>query len=293
MQQRVVNYRILIWIRELDRALKTGLKPLLIMFIRPMIQKTQSDSVRLGDNMSKNKLLNCLKLIFVIAIASTLFSCKSQSVNPQSANLEMLDPTLYDQSWLTGKPCGAPCWYGLEPGVSSRDDSISKVKQIPFIDGNTASFSNPTVFPYDDVVGFGYKKPQDSTFVELFFEKGILEEITFPLSYRITFEQAVEKLGTPDGFSVWRNEGDGYGCELQVVWKNKRLVLKYDTGLLPIISFGPNRDLCENLGTQPLPKGLLVQWVEIMFPSEIQSMTQANPTLAYPGGFDPWKGFAK
>ena len=113
--------------------------------------------------MSKSKLSNCLKLIFVIAIASTLSSCKSQSVN-----LETLDPNLYDQSWLTGKPCGAPCWYGLEPGVSSRDDSISKVKQIPFIDGNTASFSNPAVFPYLDEVDFQYKKPQDANFVELF-----------------------------------------------------------------------------------------------------------------------------
>jgi hypothetical protein len=219
--------------------------------------------------------------ICVIATAFVLSSCM-----PQGANLETLDPNLYDLSWLTGKPCDAPCWYGLEPGISSRDDSISKAKKIPFIDGNTASFSNPAVFPYYDEVGFRYKKPQDSKFVELFFEKGILNEITFHLSYRLTFEQAVKKLGTPDDFSVVPNEGDGAGCRLDLMWKNKRLDLQYETGLLPIISFGPNTDLCQDEGKQPLPKGLLVQWVEITTSNEIQSMMQANPPLV-------WMGFVK
>ncbi len=226
----------------------------------------------LGDTMSKNKLSNCIKLIFVTAIASTLFSCRSQSVN-----LETLDPNLFDQSWLTEKPCGAPCWYGLEPGVSSRDDSISKVKQLPFIDENTVS-------PYQDEVGFQYKKPLDSNSVDLFFKKGILDEIIFPLGYRVTFEQAVEKLGSPDGYEIWLTPGGLYfGCRLDVIWENKRLMLEYSTGDISIISFGPNtnRDLCNNTGKQPLPKGLLVDSVYITSPSIIKSMMD----------YFPWKGF--
>ena len=105
--------------------------------------------------MSKSKLSICLKLIFVIAIASTLFSCKSQGVN-----LETLDPNLYDQSWLTGKPCSAPCWYGLEPGISSREDSISKVKQIPFVNGDQEMLP-PSNASWVDEISFPYKKTQD------------------------------------------------------------------------------------------------------------------------------------
>jgi hypothetical protein len=228
--------------------------------------------------MSKNKLSICLKLIFVLAIASTLFSCRSQSVN-----LETLDPNLYDQSWLTGKPCGAPCWYGLEPGVSSLQKSVSTVKQLPFISGEIAALTNSRE------VSFSCGKPQDFDCVYMAFKNDKLEVLDFSPNYQITFEQAVEKLGSPDGFSVHLNSGDVASCELQVIWRNRSLVLQYDTGLLPIISFGSNTnaDLCDDEGKRTLPKGILVQYVKIMLPSEIQSMTQGNPD------FVPWKGFAK
>ncbi len=123
-----------------------GQEPPVCVITRLKIERIKSGAGRvyhsywdlgLGDNMSKSKLSNCLKLIFVIAITSELFSCKSQGVN-----LETLDPNLYDQSWLIGKPCGAPCWYGLEPGVSSREDSIAEVKRFPFIDGNSETFTD-------------------------------------------------------------------------------------------------------------------------------------------------------
>jgi hypothetical protein len=225
--------------------------------------------------MLKDKLSNCIKLIFVIATASTLFSCRSQGVN-----LETLDPNLYDQSWLTEKPCGAPCWYGLEPGVSSREDLISKVKQLSFINGNSAT---------TDSVGtrFLYKKTQSDSVVSMGFENGILEFLAFVPNYQIIFEQAVEKLGSPDGFSVEPMYPDAAGCELQVWWKNKKLVLSYWTGIISIFTFGQslNNKLCGNEGNLPLPKGILIQGVNIFLPSEIESIMRTNP-------FGSWKGFA-
>ncbi len=121
---------------------------------------------------------------------------------------------------------------------------------------------------------------------------GPLEDLYLMLNYQITFEQAVEKLGSPDGFSILPMYPDAAGCRLQVIWKNKRLVLQYQTGVIHIFYFGLRRDLCDNTGNQPLPKGILVQEVEIMLPSEIESMTQVNPTLANPAPFYPWNGFA-
>jgi hypothetical protein len=200
---------------------------------------------------------------------------------PQGVNLETLDPNQYDLSWLTSKPCGAPCWYGLEPGVSSREDSISKVKQLPFIDENTAS-------PYHDEVGFRYKKSQDSNFLDIFFEKGILDEIIFAPSYRITFEQAVDKLGNPDGYEIMPSVGGVFaGCQLDVIWKSKRLMLEYDAGGTSIFSSGSNWDLYYNEGKQPLPRGLLVESVYITSPSIMESVAEAGKP------YYPWKGFAK
>ena len=224
--------------------------------------------------MSKSKLSICLKLILVIAIASTLFSCKSQGVN-----LETLDPNLYDQSWLTGKPCGAPCWYGLEPGVSSREDSISKTKQLPFINGNNGAAL------YPQGASFLCKKPQDLYCVNMTYESGILETLSLVPNYQIAFEQAVEELGNPDGFLVLPIYPETEGCYLQVVWKNKGLELKYEEGVGGIFSF--REDLCEQVLHKDgkLPKNILVQNVEIMLPSKIESIMQ-NDSLK------PWKGFA-
>jgi len=225
--------------------------------------------------MSNNRLPSYVKPLCVIAIALVLSSCM-----PRGANLETLDPNLYDQSWLTGKPCGAPCWYGLEPGVSSRDDAISKIKQLPFIDGNAIS-------TYQKAISFRYKKPRDSNSVNLIFENDVLDEIWFSPSYRITFEQAVEKLENPDGYEIWLTPGGLYaGCRLDVIWENKGLMLEYATGEISIISFGSNRDLCNNFGKQPLPKGLLLDSVNITTPSFIESMIKG-------GDFYSWNGFAK
>jgi hypothetical protein len=224
----------------------------------------------------KSKLPNGFTLILVIAIALVL-----SSSGPQADNLASLDPNLYDLSWLTGKPCGAPCWYGLEPGVSSREDSISKAKQIPFVDGNTAS-------PYYDSVSFHYKKPRDSNSVQLIFKNDILNWIWFSPSYPVTFEQTVEKLGNPDGYEIWLTPGGLYaGCRLDVIWEKKSLMLEYATGDISIISLGPNIDLCGNNGKQPFPKGLLVDTVYIQIPSFIVSLKNGG------AAFNPWHGFVK
>jgi len=70
------------------------------------------------------------------------------------------------------------------------------------------------------------------------FENGILEFLACVPNYQITFEQVVEKLGIPDEFSVEPMYPDAVGCELQVVWKNKRLVLSYGTGIISIFTLG-------------------------------------------------------
>lgn len=215
-----------------------------------------------------------IKSIWVITIALVLFSC-----TPRTLNLEKLDPTLYDQSWLTGKPCGAPCWNGLEPGVSSRLDSITTVKQLPFISGNDVELTQTTG------ASFLCKQPQSFNCVNMDFENDILKDIYFVPNYQITFEQVVEKLGKPDGILVQAMYPDAGGCKLQVVWENKRLVLYYETGIISIFTMGQslNDKLCESEGNLPLPKGILVQRVDILLPSAITALIQEYP-------LQPWKG---
>jgi len=217
-----------------------------------------------------------IKSIWIVAITLVLFSC-----TPRTLNLETLDPNLYDQSWLTGKPCGAPCWYGLEPGISSLQDSNSTVEHLAFINDNSKTIT--------DSFGstFFCKQPQDFYCVHMDFENDVLEAIYFVPNYQITFEQAIEKLGKPDGILVQAMYPDAEGCKLQGVWEYKRLVLYYETGVISMFSINHflADNLCGNMGKLPLPKGILVQRVAILLPRDIASLIQDYSP-------QPWKGFA-
>jgi len=238
--------------------------------------------------MLKNKLPNCINLICVTAIALGLVSCISQSVSPKGANLETLDPNLYDQSWLTGKPCGAPCWYGLEPGISSREDSIKTVQQLPFIGGNGTP-PPPKAGRIDlDFLSFPCKKPLNAydSCVDLIFNNDVLDNINITPNYQITFEQAIEKLGSPDGFFVMPVDPAGGRCILQVLWKNKGLILLKQDSAQGIFSF--REDLCDQIhdNDEKLPKGMFIDSdsVIIVSPSTI-GILQSD--------LQPWAGFAK
>ena len=234
-------------------------------------------SVRLGDAMLKSKcktLPDTLKLIFALAIVLGLSSCKSQG-----DNLETLDPNLYDQSWLTGKPCAAPCWYGLEPGMSSREDSITKVEQLPFIDSSSKRITGLIG------AGFQFKKNQEPGSLTLGFKDDVLDAIYFHPNYQITFDQAVEKLGSPDGFWLRPIAPDAGGCELMVIWKNKRIILWKEESTTGLYLFGG--DLCTQVHDHggKLPRNMLVEQVEIDLPGLIETLMKQD-------SYNPWKGFA-
>jgi hypothetical protein len=42
--------------------------------------------------------------------------------------------SLVDMSMITDQPCAAPCWYGLEPGRSTREQVLVTAKSLVFID---------------------------------------------------------------------------------------------------------------------------------------------------------------
>ncbi len=39
-----------------------------------------------------------------------------------------------DRSWLIGEPCYLPCWYGLKVGATTREESLSMIEHLTFID---------------------------------------------------------------------------------------------------------------------------------------------------------------
>jgi hypothetical protein len=222
-----------------------------------------------------NKLPIILKLVIVIAIASVLFSC-----TPKAVNLETLDPNSYDQSWLTGKPCGAPCWYGLEPGVSTRQDSITKAKQLSFINGN-GGMPSPSNASWVDDMSFPCKVPDDKTCSVMNFVNGSLTFIWIIPNYSITIDQVVEKLGNPDGFSAYPTDPGATGCNLDIVWKEKQLVLEYIEYKSDVPFW--SKDLCTQIHDNKgkIPRGLIVQDVLYASPDYIKRMMNNSSWYGY------------
>lgn len=116
-----------------------------------------------------------------------------------------LVPEEQDQSWLTDQPCQTPCWYGLEPGVSSLDQVLATVGELPFIDPESKrefesqAFSNrledrinATIITYDclantEIICAAFDFVDDTLF-----------SITISSNLPITIEEVISQIGAPD-----------------------------------------------------------------------------------------------
>ena len=227
--------------------------------------------------MVKNKLAHCIRQVIILVIVLVLCSCNSTT---ERVNLETLDKNLYEQSWLIGKPCNAPCWNGLEPGKSSRKDSISTAKQLAFINGDSVELAN------SQGAAFLCKEPPDLYCVTMTFENGTLENLSITPNFDITIDQAVEKLGTPDGFLVRPMYPDAGGCRLQVIWKKQRLILEHTEGIVSIFDF--RNDLCEQVKQNEgkLPPHIILERVNITNSNQMESILKGDILKI-------WKGFTQ
>jgi hypothetical protein len=104
------------------------------------------------------------------------------------------------------------------------------------------------------------------------------------LNYQIVFEQAVEKLGTPDGFSVMQLHIDDLksGCMLRLFWLERQMTVE---NIETPKYFG--KDLCRKVsdGGGLVPKGLLVENVTYMQKEDIEDLKTKY-------GFISWNGFS-
>lgn len=231
--------------------------------------------------MSKSKLLiypSLIVLIIATIIISLFFFETSQTQNKM--DLTTLDPVLHDQSWLTDIPCGAPCWYGLEPGKTSREDAVATVSKLSFIDSSKLQENSVlTTFPC--------KHQAEHVCVKMSFNNGFLEFLWILPSYPITLEQAVEKLGNPDGYSAYPTDPGATGYRLDVIWKEKQLVLEY-TEYKDDIPFW-EQSLYEQIRNNngKIPKNIFISDVLYTLPYHIENKMDHNMT-----NYKKWEGFA-
>ena len=227
----------------------------------------------------------CLSLLWVCITCS---SCNG--VNPEQK--PTLDPALVDQSWLTGTPCAAPCWYGLEPARSTQEEAFKTTPKLSFISTDTPESLTTTYWDKDakqykveEAVYYKCKNPSELYCVYQTFRDGLLYQILLYPNYEITFFDAVGQLGEPTAFTVNRTSPEAKGCIVSILWEERQMFIIYDEGRL---SSPYSEDLCDKINkeSKKVPGNLPIQSVYIESKALFNELTKQS-------GYILWNGFIK
>lgn len=147
---------------------------------------------------------NCLMLLLVVSgcVPFPLATPTSISGKP------------VDRSLLTDQPCAVPCWYGIVPGKTCKDDLQILLEENEYIDHSKPlewfKFSEDgNVF--EQVGWVSAASPQHGC--NLMLRDEVVLELTCRLNYDLTLEQVIDRFGQPAG--VYVSIGGG-----EVVWHN-------------------------------------------------------------------------
>jgi len=236
-------------------------------------------------NMLKNKSVIYISLIVMLGIF--IQSCNPVSTEdkplPLYSNFIVQSPDLADTSWLTDKPCSMPCWHGLQISKSSMIDSIATVRGLSFVDPDSMR-SVEVKLPQKIIqaVGFKCKSQPGLTCVGMDFNENTLENLSISPNYQITFDQAVEKLGEPDGYFYSLLGAETRGCDISLIWAKRQMILEFTEKMH---TFG--EDLCGRLldANWKVPKGILVQSVSFVLLEQIKNL-KSNDTYMIWTGFE-------
>lgn len=92
-----------------------------------------------------------------------------------------------DGGFLSEKPCGPPCFYGITPGVTTKSEAEEILKQNSF---------SCTFFDYTPGGKQGYMCSWGDVGLD---DKGnIVTGVTFRTSSKITLQKVIDKYGEPD-----------------------------------------------------------------------------------------------
>jgi hypothetical protein len=135
--------------------------------------------------------------ILLIGLAFSLlqFSC-SMSVNNQSENLTAtaIINGKYDGGFLSGEPCGPPCYYGIIPGITTKDDAIKKLRSNGLYQ-DCEEFDNTIQGGIRgvscNIQGISFQNDAD-----------IVNGIGFQPFRQITVSEVIDKYGEPNAVSV-------------------------------------------------------------------------------------------
>lgn len=107
--------------------------------------------------------------------------------------------SLVDRSLLTGSPCAAPCWQGIVPGTTTRSQAIEILESSRYVrKGSVQEAGTATRGGCEWRWRVSGRRLQPS----LWWQDGVVQEITLGLTYDLVIEDAIGQFGPPEALSA-------------------------------------------------------------------------------------------
>jgi hypothetical protein len=166
-------------------------------------------------------------MVIPAAIAILAYSCSLTAQQPPSTVL----PNFNELVLLTDSPCTAPCWQGLEIGVSTRSEVIATISTLKFIDQKTVRVipqSVPDLNPENWVQGENIIATCINRWgpcLRLTIANAKLRDIDIELDRGMTLDDVINHFGKPDYVGSHTRGGDVIDCRVELVWLKQQLIL--------------------------------------------------------------------
>jgi hypothetical protein len=202
-----------------------------------------------------------------------------------------LEPSLIDSSILTGVPCAAPCWYGLEIGRSTKADILATARTLSFIDSqgiteNPSGYCDPATRAdiAATMIHLDCRQPKGSPCASLLVVNDVLKEIYLFPPPSLSLGQAVTHLGPPDYVRRMSRLNSTSLCDIALIWKQRGIWISFLNE-----SYQTSEFRCEDVhSSKDVSSHLPVEQIIYGSPDNC-----ATSTASESGGDLPWIGFAE
>ena len=131
--------------------------------------------------------------------------------------------TIFDQS-----VCNAPCWGGVTPGITNKDDGVGSISEVPYITRGSLDILDTENGEGLIVWQFNLSVPEKNGIA--YFENGEIYLINLELKRKIPVSRFIEEFGVPNVIIP-------YSCWAETKWEH--IVLLYTDIGLALTSFDP------------------------------------------------------
>lgn len=140
-------------------------------------------------------------------------------------------PNFNEMVFLTTDPCSAPCWQGLQMGISTKSEVMKTLSGLKFIDQEAIRIIPQSVpdlnsenwVQGDNIVITCMNRQEPCLRLTIANDK--LRDINIVLDPGLTLEEVMDYFGNPDYVGSRKKGGDIIDCRVEMIWLKQKTIL--------------------------------------------------------------------